>query len=46
MDIAGASTEALLRFHRFHERLNRSIKMQVIGLGLLSDEIDAGLAYR
>lgn len=42
MDISFANTEALLRFHRFHERLNRSIKVQAIGLGLLADEIDAG----
>ncbi len=42
MDLSSANTEALLRFHRFHERLNRSIKMQTIGLGLLADEIDAG----
>ena len=40
MDISGANTEASLRFHRFHERLNISIKVQMIGLGLLADEID------
>ena len=33
----------MLQFHRFHERLNRSIKVQAIGLGLLADEIDAGI---
>lgn len=42
MDLTGANTESMLRYHRFHERLNRSIKMQVIGLGFLADEIDAG----
>jgi hypothetical protein len=40
VDISGANTEASLRFHRFHERLNISIKVQMIGLGLLADEID------
>ncbi|MBB4395069.1 hypothetical protein [Bradyrhizobium sp. ERR14] len=40
MDITYANTEALLRFHRFHERLNRSIKVQVIGLRLLADKIE------
>jgi hypothetical protein len=42
MDLSAANTEALLRFHRFHERFNRSIKVQAIGLGLLADEVDAG----
>lgn len=42
MDLSGANTEAILRFHRFHERFNRSIKVQAIGLGLLADEVDAG----
>ncbi len=42
MDLSTANTEALLRFHRSHEQLNRSIKVQVIGIGLLADEIDAG----
>lgn len=42
MDFMAANTEAILRFHRFHERLNRSIKVQAIGLGLLADEIEAG----
>ena len=42
MDLSAANTEAILRFHRFHERFNRSIKVQAIGLGLLADEIDAG----
>lgn len=42
MDLSGANTEATLRFHRFHERFNRSIKVQAIGLGLLADEVDAG----
>jgi hypothetical protein len=40
VDISSANTEASLRFHRFHERLNLSIKVQMIGLGLLADEID------
>ena len=40
--LAGANTEASLRFHRFHERLNRSLKTQVIGLGMLKDAIDKG----
>lgn len=40
MDVSSANTEASLRFHRFHERLNLSIKVQMIGLGLLADEID------
>lgn len=42
MDLSGANTEAILRYHRFHERFNRSIKVQAIGLGLLADEVDAG----
>ena len=40
MDIFFANTEPSLRFHRSHERLNISIKVQMIGLGLLADEID------
>jgi hypothetical protein len=43
MNISTANTESMLRFHRFHERLNRSIKVQAIGLGLLAEEIDAGI---
>src|SRR5689334_11458875 len=42
MDISAANTEASFRFHRAHERLNISIKVQMIGLGLLADEIDSG----
>lgn len=42
MDLSGANTEATLRFQRFHERFNRAIKVQAIGLGLLTDEVDAG----
>jgi hypothetical protein len=42
LDLSDSNTEATLRFHRFHERFNRSIKVQAIGLGLLADEIDAG----
>jgi hypothetical protein len=33
MDFVNANTEALLRFHRFHEQLNRSIKVQVMAYG-------------
>jgi hypothetical protein len=36
--------ESTLRFHKFHESLNKSIKVQVIGLGMLADEIDAGIS--
>lgn len=43
MDITVGNTEAILRYHRFHERLNRSLKMQAIGLGFLADELDAGV---
>jgi hypothetical protein len=40
LDLCGANTEASLRFHRSHEQLNRSLKVQMLGLGLLADEID------
>ncbi|MES3043737.1 hypothetical protein [Sphingomonas faeni] len=43
MDIMTGNTEAILRYHRFHERLNRSLKMQAIGLGFLADELAAGV---
>lgn len=46
VDIANANTEALLRYHRFHERLNRSIKVQIIGLRLLADSIEDGRPFR
>lgn len=44
MDITTGNTEAILRSHRFHERLNRSLKMQAIGLGLLADELEVGVS--
>jgi hypothetical protein len=40
--IAEANTEGFLRYHRFHERFNRSIKVQVIGVGLLTNAIEDG----
>jgi hypothetical protein len=46
VDIVYANTEALLRYHRFHERLNRSIKVQVIGLRLLADTIEQGQPFQ
>jgi len=39
-----ANTEAFLRFHRFHERFSRSIKLQAMGLSLLADEAGSGKA--
>jgi hypothetical protein len=46
VDIDNANTEALLRYHRFHERLNKSIKVQIIGLRLLADAIEDGRPFR
>lgn len=43
MDVSTGNTESMLRLHRFHERLNRSVKVQAIALGLLADEIDTGV---
>ena len=42
MNLEGANTESALRFHRSHERLNRSLTLQIIGLGLVADETDSG----
>ncbi|WP_322418906.1 hypothetical protein [Mesorhizobium huakuii] len=42
VDFTGANTEASLRFHRFHESLNRSLKVQAIGLGILADAVESG----
>ena len=42
MELSGANTEDSLQFHRFHEHLNRTIKISVIGLGVLSEAIQTG----
>ena len=42
MSIFHGTLESALRFHRFHERLNHSIKVQNLALGLLENEIAAG----
>jgi hypothetical protein len=46
VDIEYASIEPFLHYHRFHERLNRSIKVQVIGLRLLADSIEQGHPFQ
>ena len=35
--------ESALRFHRFHERMNQSIKVQTIGIGLVADEVEGNV---
>jgi hypothetical protein len=39
MDSSNAQMPAFLRFHRFHEDLNRRLKIGVIGLGVLADSL-------
>lgn len=39
MDSSNAQMPAFLRFHRFHEDLNRRLKVGVIGLGVLADSL-------